>query len=132
MKLYIFIVLLAILGCAQNVSIQDKERVVDAGYFFQLSEKNELELKIDKLEREHGIKLFIYTVISENYYSQKDYSNAVFNFLQARTEGSKSPILLIYLSYEERAIKIKVNSSGAKKFNDSVCHLLVGTIEKFF
>jgi uncharacterized membrane protein YgcG len=129
MKIFkIIIVSLFFFGCS-NKSEQEK-LVVDAGSFLEKDEQKKIETAIGEVNKKGECNLFFYTVIAEKYYQHKHYDSYVFQTI-SKKDSINNKTVLIYLSYDDKKIKINTGNKAREVLTDSLSQIAINRLVPF-
>jgi uncharacterized membrane protein YgcG len=124
---YSFIIVF-LLGCKSQTK---KEKfIIDAGSFLDSVQKKEVENILSKIDKKSNYHLYFYTVIAEKYYKHENYDWYLFDVISKRDTVNNNNILL-YLSYEDKKIRINTGNKARLILTDSLSQVAVNRLIPF-
>jgi uncharacterized membrane protein YgcG len=125
---YCIIIILVLISCNDNTNKLATDRlIVDAGSFLDSTEANEIEGRLRSIEDKGKYNLFLYTVIAEKYYKHANYDEYIFSSLSNKDTNVNTNILL-YLSYNDKKIRINTGNKARETLTDSLCQVAVNRL----
>lgn len=110
----------------------EKEKsLVDAGSFLESSQKMEVENMLNAINKKGIYQLYVYTVIAEKYYKHTNYGEYIFYTLSKRDSLTNNNVLL-YLSYDDKKIKIFTGNKAREILTDSLSQIAIGRLIPYF
>lgn len=121
---YIFLTLL-LFGCSTKRA--NEKLVVDAGSFLDDKQSKEIEGSLKAIDKQGHYHLFLYTVIAEKYYKHPNYDEYVFNTV-SKMDSVNNLNVLLYLSYDDKKIKIHTGNKAKEKLTDSLSQIAISRL----
>jgi uncharacterized membrane protein YgcG len=122
--LYIFFALL-LFSCITKKPTE--KLVVDAGSFLDDNQSKEIERLLQAIDEKGQCHLLLYTVIAEKYYEHTNYDEYVFNTVSKKDSANNLNVLL-YLSYDDKKIKIHTGNKAKEKLSDSLSQVAINRL----
>lgn len=124
---YIFLTLL-LFGCTEK-KINEK-LLVDAGSFLDNTQSKEIEELLKAIDKKGHCHLFLYTVIAEKYYKHTNYDEYIFNTV-SKNDSINNLNILLYLSYDDKKIKIHTGNKAKEKLTDSLSQVAINHLTPY-
>lgn len=122
---YICLNLFLLLGC--HTKKANEKLVVDAGSFLDDKQSKEIEGLLKGIGKQGYYHLFLYTVIAEKYYKHPNYDEYVFNTV-SKKDSINNLNVLVYLSYDDKKIKIHTGNKAKEKLTDSLSQIAINRL----
>lgn len=120
----IFLTLLLI-GCRPKKA--SEKMIVDAGSFLDDKQCREIERLLKSIGKQSRYHLFLYTVIAEKYYKRSNYGEYIF-YTVSKGDSMNNMNVLLYLSYEDKKIKIHTGNKAREKLTDSLSQIAINRL----
>lgn len=108
----------------------NEKLVIDAGSFLDNNQFQEIEGLLKAIDKQGHCHLFLYTVIAEKYYKHQNYDEYVFNSVSKKDTANNLNVLL-YLSYDDKKIKIHTGNKAKEKLTDSLSQLVINNLKPY-
>ncbi len=123
---YYIIIILALISCNDNKNKLATDRlIVDAGSFLDSTEANEIDGQLRSIKDKGKYNLFLHTVIAEKYYKHANYDEYIFSSLSNKDTNTN---ILLYLSYNDKRIRINTGNKARETLTDSLCQVAVNRL----
>lgn len=124
---YIFLAFF-LFSCSTKKS--SEKLIVDAGSFLDNSQKKKIEDLLLGVSKKGQYHLFLYTVIAEKYYKHQNYDEYIFDFV-SKNDTANNMNVLLYLSYDDKKIKIHTGNRAKEKLTDSLSQLAINNLKPY-